>query len=81
MPWVGFEPTIPKFDRAKAIQALDRAATAIGLAWNYPQKIEKICHMNKAPQVYREFWAVKQSFTNEISGNYESYKACGNAVF
>jgi hypothetical protein len=31
MPWVGFEPTIPAFDRAKTIHALDRAATVFGL--------------------------------------------------
>jgi hypothetical protein len=31
MPWVGFEPTIPAFERAKAIHALDRAATVIGI--------------------------------------------------
>jgi hypothetical protein len=30
MPWVGFEPTIPAFKRAKTVHALDRAATVIG---------------------------------------------------
>jgi hypothetical protein len=30
MPWVGFEPTIPAFERAKTIHALDRAATVTG---------------------------------------------------
>jgi hypothetical protein len=30
MPRVGFEPTIQVFERAKAIHALDRAATVIG---------------------------------------------------
>jgi hypothetical protein len=30
MPQVGFESTIPVFDRAKKIHALDRAATVIG---------------------------------------------------
>jgi hypothetical protein len=30
MPRVGFEPTIPAFERAKAIHGLDRAATVIG---------------------------------------------------
>jgi hypothetical protein len=30
MPRVGFEPTIPVFERAKAVHALDRAATVIG---------------------------------------------------
>jgi hypothetical protein len=30
MPRVGFEPTIPVFERAKAVHALDRAATVSG---------------------------------------------------
>jgi hypothetical protein len=30
MPLVVFEPTIPAFERAKVIHALDRAATVIG---------------------------------------------------
>jgi hypothetical protein len=30
MPQVEFEPTIPVFERAKAVQALHRAATVIG---------------------------------------------------
>jgi hypothetical protein len=34
MPWVGFESTIPAFERAKTVHALDRAATAIGLFSN-----------------------------------------------
>jgi hypothetical protein len=31
MSWVGFEPTIPVFQRAKAVHALDSAATVIGV--------------------------------------------------
>jgi hypothetical protein len=30
MPWVGFEPTIPAFERAKTVHALERAVTVIG---------------------------------------------------
>jgi hypothetical protein len=30
MPWVGFEPTISAFERAKTVHAIDRAATVIG---------------------------------------------------
>jgi hypothetical protein len=30
MPQVGFELTIPAFERAKTVHALDRAATVIG---------------------------------------------------
>jgi hypothetical protein len=32
MARMGFEPTIPVFERAKTVHALDRAATVIGLA-------------------------------------------------
>jgi hypothetical protein len=32
---VGFEPTIPVFQRVKAVQALDRAATVIGVKYVY----------------------------------------------
>jgi hypothetical protein len=30
MSWVGFEPMIPAFERAKTVHALDRAAAVIG---------------------------------------------------
>jgi hypothetical protein len=30
MPQVGFEPTIPAFEPAKMVHALDRAASVIG---------------------------------------------------
>jgi hypothetical protein len=33
MPWVGFEPTIPAFKRAKTVDILDGAATMIGKIW------------------------------------------------
>jgi hypothetical protein len=33
MPQVRFEPTIPAFERAKTVQALDRAATMVGTYW------------------------------------------------
>jgi hypothetical protein len=31
MPRVGFEPTIPVFERAKTVHALDHAVTVIGM--------------------------------------------------
>jgi hypothetical protein len=37
MPWVGFEPTIPAFERAKTVYAWDCAVTVIG-DWSYPYK-------------------------------------------
>jgi hypothetical protein len=33
MPVVGFEPTIPVFERAKTVHSLDRAAAVIGLLY------------------------------------------------
>jgi hypothetical protein len=30
MPWMGFERTIPAFERVKTVHALHRAATVIG---------------------------------------------------
>jgi hypothetical protein len=35
MPWVGFEHTIPAFERAKTVHALDRGATATGNEFHY----------------------------------------------
>jgi hypothetical protein len=35
MPKMGFKPTIPVFERAKTIHALDREATVIGFYMNY----------------------------------------------
>jgi hypothetical protein len=34
MPRVGFEPTIPVFERAKMVHASDRAVTVIGELYN-----------------------------------------------
>jgi hypothetical protein len=39
MPRVGFEPTIPVFERAKTVHALDRAATVIGYASPYTETL------------------------------------------
>jgi hypothetical protein len=33
MPVVGFEPTIPVFERAKIVNASDGAVTAIGVSY------------------------------------------------
>jgi hypothetical protein len=35
IPWVGFEPTIPAFERAKTIHALDRATNVICALINF----------------------------------------------
>jgi hypothetical protein len=42
MPLEGFEPTIPVFERAKTVHALDRAATLIGLSFIYGIMISEI---------------------------------------
>jgi hypothetical protein len=39
MNQVGFEPTIPVFEWAKTVHALDRVATAIGITILYQYKI------------------------------------------
>jgi hypothetical protein len=40
MTQVGFEPTIPVFERAKTVDALDRATTVIGPEFVYRTEIE-----------------------------------------
>jgi hypothetical protein len=35
MPRVGFEPTIPAFERAKTVHALDHATALIGICTSY----------------------------------------------
>jgi hypothetical protein len=35
---MGFEPTIPVFERAKTVHAVDRAATVIGFFYSGVQK-------------------------------------------
>jgi hypothetical protein len=42
MPQVGLEPTMPAFDRAKAVHALDRAATVMG---GNPRRSCKMCFL------------------------------------
>jgi hypothetical protein len=39
MPWVGFEPTIPAFERTKTVHTLDRAAIVIGNCYNNEPRI------------------------------------------
>jgi hypothetical protein len=42
MPKVRFEPTIPVFERAKTVHAIDRAATVIGCTGNTFSKFSNI---------------------------------------
>jgi hypothetical protein len=47
IPWVGFEPTIPVFQRAKTFRASQRAATAIGFREFLPPKLCNRCLLIK----------------------------------
>jgi hypothetical protein len=49
IPWVGFEPTFPVFERAKTVRTLDRAATVIGRRWTY--YLELILNGRENPRV------------------------------
>jgi hypothetical protein len=42
MPRVGFEPTIPAFERAKTVHASDRAATVMGNHLNIQRYIASV---------------------------------------
>jgi hypothetical protein len=44
MPRVGFEPTIPVFERMKTVHVLDRAATVIALDDNSIVKQTNVTH-------------------------------------
>jgi hypothetical protein len=51
MPRVGFEPTIPAFEQAKTIHALDRAATAIGITVDYSKQISTDLQVQPIPKL------------------------------
>jgi hypothetical protein len=55
MAWVGFEPVIPAFERAKTVYVLDRAATVIGIILIYQQEISKTA-------LYEISWKFLQKF-------------------
>jgi hypothetical protein len=44
MPRVGYEPTIPVFERAKTVHALDRAATVIGVV-NHLEDVNVVIYL------------------------------------
>jgi hypothetical protein len=50
MPWVGFEPTIPVFERAKTVHALNSAATVIGVLQKQFLKIHFNITLPSAPR-------------------------------
>jgi hypothetical protein len=46
MPQVGFEPTIPVFERAKTAHALDRAANVLGFMYFIQVEKTLVCMHN-----------------------------------
>jgi hypothetical protein len=59
MPWVGFETTIPVFERAKTFHALDRAATVIGFKllldeWNIRTWVRHVAYRY---QMHGRYWS------------------------
>jgi hypothetical protein len=53
MPWVGIESTIPVFERAKAVHALDRAETVIGRVISRNHKTAPI-HSTKYSNTFQQ---------------------------
>jgi hypothetical protein len=49
MPQVGFEPTIPAFERKKTFRSLDRSATAIGNNFIFKYKLMHLFIQNYNP--------------------------------
>jgi hypothetical protein len=69
MPWVGFEPTIPVFERGKTVNALGRATTVIGTQELYSRFINtniKYNHINV------NFECIKRS-TNGLKASHNRY--------
>jgi hypothetical protein len=52
MPWVGFEPTIPMFEQAKTVHALDRAVTVVGYSSSTAEVKLKVEKDNNEWQMY-----------------------------
>jgi hypothetical protein len=56
MPWVGFEPTIPVFEPAKAVHALDRAATLFVRHWEMSAIIIRLLKQILFEMMTVKFW-------------------------
>jgi hypothetical protein len=72
MPLVGFEPTIPVFERAKSVYALDGVATMIGTLLRL-----KIAKSESLPFLHRD----PLRFRSETSKIDITCKKTANAVF
>jgi hypothetical protein len=57
MPWVGFEPTISAFERAKTVHVLDRAATVIGINLDTNTKIGRLLQSEISVWRWRWRWS------------------------
>jgi hypothetical protein len=79
MPQVGFEPTIPLFERAKTVYAIDRAATVIGA---YQALVWRKCALHPMAKWHRDLhellaiyickkiiFPCRTQFTRKISNN------------
>jgi hypothetical protein len=59
MPQVGFEPTIPVFEWAKTVHALDRATTVIGKFSSYlTENTTRLCCKEARLILFRKLVAV-----------------------
>jgi hypothetical protein len=56
VPWVGFEPTIPMFERVKTVHALDRSANVTGNT--SPSLLYLISQVFDWRAVVREVWTL-----------------------
>jgi hypothetical protein len=53
MPRMGFEPTIPVFEHAKTVHALDRAATVVGI-WSFSVRLYVLHILNLINQTVED---------------------------
>jgi hypothetical protein len=58
MPWVGFEPMIPAFERAKTVHALDRTATVIQTSVCFIQMLLSVVLYQSMHRVHSDLDAV-----------------------
>jgi hypothetical protein len=77
MPWVGFEPTTPVFEREKTVHALDHVATVIGIlsqywvgisySWAYPFTGAYKCNLYFWRQSIH-IWGIRDSTVDLATG-------------
>jgi hypothetical protein len=62
-PWVGFEPTIPAFERAKIVHALNSASTVFD---NITASISRKQQKRKETDPYQKVWTVRTAITKSM---------------